>query len=201
MSLDRRLREGIDRLTSDIDPDVERHLQSSRRVARRRIRIRRTATGLGVAASIALVVLVGPRVLDAVRTAPVPADRPTPSVVVGPETIAGTYTVTVDPGPAVVEENALAGIWTFELSPDGSMVVTPPPAYPGTVEGFSFEVDSGVFRTDAFVNDLCNESQGAGVPVGEYRWELVGEDLELDTRADTCAGRAAILDGILRASE
>jgi hypothetical protein len=201
MSLDRRLREGIDRLTSEIDPDVERNLQSSRRVARRRVRLRRAATGVGVAASIALVVLVGPRVLDAVRTTRVPADRPTPSTVVGPQTIAGTYTVTVDPGRAVVDENALAGTWTFELSPDGSMVVTAPPTYPGTVEGISFEVKGGVFRTDAFVNDLCNVSQGAGTPVGEYRWELVGGDLELDVRADTCAGRAAIFDGILRASE
>ena len=197
MSLDRRLREGVDRLTSDIDPDVERHLHTSRTKARRRIVVRRLAVTAAAVAGFALVLVAGPRVLDAVRSEPVPADQPT----VGPEAVAGTYAIEIAPDTGVVDEQGLAGTWTFELAEDGSMVIDAPNTFIGTVEGYTWEIEGGVLRTDAFVNDLCNEAQGAGVPVGEYRWEVIGGDLILDVRSDRCEARTEILGGILRSTE
>jgi hypothetical protein len=193
MSLDRRLRDATQRLTSDIDPDVDRHLHTTVRGARRRVVIRRAGAGLGVAAAIALLVLVGPRLLDALETPTTPG-RTSPSPILGPETIAGTYVTTVDPGSPIVEENGLAGTWTFELGADGSMTVTAPAAFTGALEGYMFDLDGGVFRTNAFVNDLCNEAQGLGRPIGEYGWELVAGDLVFQARADACLARAAIFD-------
>jgi hypothetical protein len=200
MPLDRRLREGMSRLTADVDPDVDRILQTSVRVARRRIIVRRASVVLQAAAVLALVVVAGPRLLDMLSTSGTPADRPTPSHVDGPQAIAGTYPIEVSGGPAVVDDQGLAGTWTLQLQEDGSIDVTAPASFAGSVQGYSFDVDGNVLRTDAFVNDLCNEAQGAGVPVGTYRWELIGRDLVLDATDDACPGRVAILDGILRAA-
>jgi hypothetical protein len=183
------------RLTTGLEPDVDRHLETARRAARRRTIVRRAGAGLAIAASIVVVVLAAPRVLDAIRSESIPASHGS----VGPATIAGTYTVRVPPGSSVVDEQGLAGTWTFELTAEGSMLVTSPPSYTGAVEGASFDVEGSVFRTDAFINDLCNEAQGAGTPVGEYRWEQIGGNLVLEVRSDACPGRVAILEGILRA--
>ncbi|HEY3214110.1 MAG TPA: hypothetical protein VGL16_12990 [Actinomycetota bacterium] len=200
MSLDRLIREGVDRLTSDVDPDVERHLYTSLRGARRRVRTRRITLAVGTVASIALVLIAGPRLLDVLNDRPAPANRPSP-VVIGPEAIAGTYTVTVADGPAVVAEAGLAGEWTVKLRPDGTMGMIAPPTFTGSLEGISFEVDGDRLRTNAFVNDLCNEAQGVGLAVGVYRWELVGDDLLLEPQDDACEGRVAILGGLLRGTE
>ena len=188
MSLDRRLREGVDRLTSDIEPDVERHLRTSRTRARRRIVVRRVGAVAAAVACVALVVIAGPRLLDADETAPRPADRPSPSAITT-ASIAGSYTVTVHPIPAVVDGVALAGEWTFELRSDGSMSITPPPGLP-VAEGYGFEIRDGRFETSAFADDLCSEAPGVGV----YAIERVDHDLALDAQDDPCAARLEILD-------
>lgn len=199
MSLDRRLHEGIGRLTAGVDPDVERHLHTSLRSGRRRIVVRRVSAVAGTMAALALVAIAGPRLIDAPDTAPRPAVRPSgpsPSAV-GVETIAGTYTVTVDPGPEVVDEVGLAGEWTIELRPDGSMGIEPPPGLAGPFEGYTFDIRDGRFVTDAFVNDLCNEAQGANQPLGTYRLEMIHDDLVLDAQSDVCDARVEILDSAL----
>jgi hypothetical protein len=201
MSLDRRLREGFERLISDIVPDVERHLHVSHRVARRRIIMRRVAMTATSLAVLAVVVVTGPRLLEAFRTERLPAGPPSPSAAIGPETIAGTYTVTVDAGPEVVERFGLAGEWTLELNGDGSISMTAPASFDGSVEGYTFDVSGNVFVTNAFVNDVCNEAQGQGRPVGRYEWELVGGDLVLRSTDDACPGRTQIFGGMLRATE
>jgi hypothetical protein len=203
MSLDRRLREGVDRLTAGVDPDVERHLRTSRRSGSRRILVRRAAAVVGGAAAVAILAVAGPRVLDMPREAPRPAGRPSPTPITA-ESVAGTYTVTVDSGPQAVDEFGLAGEWTFDLRVDGSMGITGPPGLAASVslEGYRFEVRDGAFDTNVFVNDLCNEAQGLGAPTGFYRLDVViGGDLVLDVRADACEARVEIFDGaILRAS-
>ena len=193
MSLERRLREGMDRVTDDVHPDVDRHLRTSLRSGGRRIVVRRAVAAAGALALVALVGVAGLRLLAAGEAAPRPAGPPSPPAIT-PATIAGTYTVTVHPIPAVVDGIALAGEWTFELRADGSMSITPPPDIPVAAEGYGFEIRDGRFETNAFVDDLCSVAQERGRPVGVYSFELVGDDLVLDARDDACAARVEILD-------
>jgi hypothetical protein len=202
MSLERRLREGVDRLTADVDPDVERHLHTSLRSGRRRILVRRAGSAAGALAVAALAVITVPRVLDSVTDGARPGVQPSPSSTITTASVAGTYTLTVDPGPSVVDELGLAGAWTFELRADGTMTITPPPGLAVATDGHNFRIREGVFETNAFVNDLCNEAQGANQVLGTYRIERVGDDLILDAQADACLARVEILDDtILRVAE
>jgi hypothetical protein len=202
MSLERRLREGVGRLTADVDPDVERHLHASLRSGRRRIVVRRAGAAVGVLAVVALAAIAVPRVLDTITGEGRPAGRPSPSATITTESVAGRYTVTVAPGPAVVDDLGLAGAWAFELHADGSMAIAPPPGLAVAVEGYTFTIRDGRFETNAFVNDLCNEAQGLGQPLGVYRIDVDGDDLVLDAQNDACPARVEILDdAILRAAE
>jgi hypothetical protein len=200
MSLDRRLREGVGRMTAGIDPDVERHLHTSLRSGRRRILVRRASSIVGAMGAIALIAVVGPRLIDWLELGSRPASRPSPSAI-GAGTIAGTYTLTVEAGPEVVDALGLAGEWTFELLADGSMAISPPPGLAVAAE-HTFTISDGRFITSAFANDLCNEAEGQGHALGTYGIELVGEDLVLDAQNDFCLARVEILDdAILRAAE
>lgn len=193
MSLERRLREGMDRVTGEVDPDVDRHLHTSVRSGRRRIVVRRAAAVAGALVVVALVGVAGQRLLDADEAAPRPGGPPSPAEIT-PASIAGTYTVTVHPIPAVVDGIALAGEWTFELRADGSMSIEAPPGIPVAAEGYGFEIRDGRFETTAFVDDLCSAAQERGRPVGDYTIERAGDDLVLDARDDACAARVEILD-------
>jgi hypothetical protein len=201
MPLERRLREGVDRLTAGVDPDVELHLHTSLRSGRRRVVVRRAGAAVGALVVVVLASITVPRLVDSLTTGPRPGGEPSPSAVTR-ESIAGTYTVTVDPGPDVVDDLGLDGTWTFELRPEGSMSITPPPSVAVAGEGHNFDIVDGGWVTNAFVNDLCNEAQGQGQLLGTYRVEFVGDDLVLDAQDDACMARVEILDdAILRATE
>jgi hypothetical protein len=203
MSLERRLHEGVDRLTAGVDPDVERHLHASLRSGRRRILVRRASAVVGALAVLALLAITVPRALEAFTEQGRPAGRPSPSAPsTAMESVAGTYTIIVDPGPAVVDELGLAGAWTFELRADGSMTIAPPPGVPVPVETYTFGISDGRLQTNAFVDDLCAEEGRTGHAIGVYGVELVGDDLVLDAQSDFCVARVAILDDTtLRAAE
>jgi hypothetical protein len=191
MSLDRHVREGFSRITSPIEPDVDRHLHEVVRDARRRVMVRRASA----AAVIAAVVLVGPRALDSLRDfnrEPRPAQPPGPTIspttTVGNEAIAGTYHRTVPAGDAVVRQNHLAGRWTIELRPDGTMVATAPASFVGVLSGLQFRARADTFGTNLFIQDLCSN---LAVPV--YRWTRVGDQLTFTPVSDPCTARVAVL--------
>ena len=83
MSLDRRLRDALQRSSSVVDPDVGRNATVRRRT--RRLVIRQRVTNALLAAAVVVVVVVaGPWVLDVIRSQrETPAARPPASALVG----------------------------------------------------------------------------------------------------------------------
>ncbi|HYJ61770.1 MAG TPA: hypothetical protein VE032_09945 [Actinomycetota bacterium] len=114
---DQRLRERLERITSPVEPDVDRHLDRSLTRGRRLQIVRRAAIATGTLAVVILVAVVGQRVLDG-SSDRIPAGTPTPTVS-APMDIDGTWTASVT-GPDV--EAALAadglGTWTDQLLDD-----------------------------------------------------------------------------------
>jgi hypothetical protein len=194
MSLDRRLREGLERVTSGIDPDVDWHLHQAVRGARRRVALRRAGAALAAAAAIITGVVLGPRALDALwnSTGQPSAGQPAPTVneptTVGNQAIAGTYRRTVSLGNLDAQNNRLAGRWRIELRPDGTMAVRAPAAFTGVLSGSQFQVQADSFRTTLFIQDLC-----ANLPVPTYRWTRVGDRLRFTPVDDRCRARVAVL--------
>jgi hypothetical protein len=83
MSLDKRVRDALERTSLSVDPDVPRDLSSVRRKTRRAMIRQRIALTSVVAALAALALFFGPKVLDVIRSQrQVPASPP--SVAVGP---------------------------------------------------------------------------------------------------------------------
>jgi len=93
MSIDARLREEIQRAMSAIESDTESGLDEARARGHRRLMFRRTSTAIAIAATIAIVAIATPRVLD--LTDPgrhQPAATPSPLPDVPPEQmILGTW--------------------------------------------------------------------------------------------------------------
>jgi hypothetical protein len=89
MSNDARLREGLRRAMSAIESDTESHLDEARQRGHRRLIFRRTSTAIAIAATIAIVAVATPRVLDlsdpgrhqpAATQSPLPAVPPEPMI-------------------------------------------------------------------------------------------------------------------------
>jgi hypothetical protein len=187
MPLDRRLRDGVDRLTSQVDPDVDRSLDRTFRRARRTIALRRAGAASVVAASVALAIVIGPRTIDALRNerAPSPATKPSNT---NPAAIAGTYQIVIPNDEPAVRQNHLAGRWTIGLGTDGIMTVSTPPSYAGPRSGYRFRISGEEFRTDLFSTGVCS-----GIPPGVYRWALSGATLTLTPIDEQCTARATLL--------
>lgn len=194
MSLDRRLREGLGRITSGIDPDVDWHLHQAVRGARRRVALRRAGAALAVAAAIIVSVVLGPRALDVLwRSSRPPAvGQPAPTVVapttLGNQAIAGTYSRTVPAGDPDARSSRLAGRWRIQLRPDGTMAVGAPAGFTGVLSGSQFQVQADTFRTTLFIQDLCSN-----LPVPTYRWIRVADRLRFTPVDDRCRARVTVL--------
>ena len=189
MSLDRRLREEIDRITSELRPDVERHLDQAIRHGRRRIALRRAGAIFAVAGAIAGAVVIGPHALHDLRNLTRhPTGPANPTITIGTPAIAGTYSRIVSAKDPAIQSSHLAGRWTIELRPDGTMAVTAPPSFAGVLSGVQFRARGGTFRTNIFVQDVCS---GSTPPT--YEWARVGGYLTFNPIADECAARVAWL--------
>ena len=94
MPLDHRLREGIDRVTSHVDPDLDYNLERTMRRARRTIAVRRAGAVIIVVGAIAVGIAIAPRALDALRNERLPGPAGTPTVS-NPVFVAGTYETVV----------------------------------------------------------------------------------------------------------
>jgi len=187
MSLDRRLREGLDRSSSAIEErSFDRVLEGVVARGRGRRRVRRVAAGTLALAALIAAVVIAPKALDAIRS--LGETKPaSPQQLL--RQIAGTYTIEVDRSDSAVEAFDMAGTWTISLLPTGAMMITPPPAYLRSWEqptGDVFTLAADTFRTNA-LGRLCTSS------IGTYTWFLHDEGLTLAPVTDDCVPRRALL--------
>src|SRR5260370_28430952 len=122
MSLDQRLRDGLQRAAAAVGPDVPRGLWAVRRRARRLMIGQRAAAAILAAAVVAASVFLVPRLLDLAR-----GQREHPAVKPPPGALAGSYRADLSGGGAALVRRGLAGTWLLTLRADGSMVWNPPP--------------------------------------------------------------------------
>ena len=186
MSLDRRLRDDLDRLAARVQPDVEARLLASVHEARQRTRRRGAAVVLASAAVILGAAIVGPAIWEAVldpRQGVGSDGSPAPE-----EGLSGRYSTLIASDDAEMLENQMNGAWTIEFEDDGILGVEAPSEFAGTRTGYSFELSADQFRTDLFSADVCS-----GLVPGTYRWELVGDVVTFTIVEDACTGRAALL--------
>jgi hypothetical protein len=187
MSLDLRLRDGLDRSSSAIEErSLDHVLDGVVTRGRRRRRARRIVAGtLALAAAVGTVV-IGPKAIDAIRS--FGETKPaSPQHLL--RQIAGTYSIQVGPSGGAVEAFDMAGRWTVSLLPTGSMRITPPPAYLRTWDpptGDVFTVAADTLRTNA-LGRLCASS------IGTYTWFLYDDRLSLAPVTEDCAARRALL--------
>ena len=187
MSLDKRVKDALERSSLIVDPDVRRDLSTVRQKTRRAVIRHRIAVTL-VAATLAVgVVFFGPGVLDVIRSQRhVPANPP--SVSNGP--LPGSYRVDLTGAGGPVAASSVDGAWSVTFNGDGSIVWNPPPGS-GLIESLprdTYQVSGTTFSTNLFARSLC---QGAGI--GTYGWVRSGGMLTLDATSDDCAVRRAIL--------
>jgi ferric-dicitrate binding protein FerR (iron transport regulator) len=185
MPLDRRLRDGMQRLAQDLDPDVEGRLEATLRNAHRAGRRQQVRAALVFATVILAVVLIGPPMIDALRGVAGPGTSPSPTSFV---TLRGTYMTTLNSTDAAVTSNRMAGDWTIQFGSGPIMTVTAPPDFTGTRSGYTFHVSGSQFRTDLFGEDVCST-----LLPGTYQWSLIGGQLTFTLVDDSCPGRAALL--------
>jgi hypothetical protein len=193
MSLDRRLREGFERATSDIDPDVERLLDRTIAKGHQRRWVRRGVIAGVLVGFSAAAVIAGPDLLDQLRRSDdlTPAEAPRPPAE-RYERIDGIYLVRLEGRelPAVAD-TGVKGTWLMSLISDGSLVLTPPEGFePDIADKQSTYILSGTrFETDAMMPDICSS-------MGVYRYELAGNppsELSFLAIEDDCAPRRALL--------
>lgn len=181
MSIDSRLREGLQRSMSTIATDPEEHLEHARREGRTRVVIRRAVTSVAVAAALVAVAIVGPAVIDAVRS-----QRREPIATPPALPIVGNYMVRItatDAGAVGVPQ--AAGTWLLTLQRDGVLELAP--LQDGTLGGGSsqYQLAGNDFITTALASTSC---QG----VGTYTWSRSGSTLAFTVLSDSCALRVAV---------
>ena len=181
MSIDSRLREGLQRSMSAIATDPEDHLERARRKGRTRVVIRRTLTSLGVAAVVVLAAVIGPAVLGALRgeqREPISSPSMLP--------IVGDYVVRLTPadvgGSGVTQA---AGTWVLKLQGDGVLQLAP--LRNGNLGGGTsqYQLSGKDFISTALASASC---QG----VGTYTWSRSGSTLTFIVVSDPCALRVAV---------
>jgi hypothetical protein len=184
MPLDRRLRDGMQHMAQDLDPDVEGRLEATLREARRAGQRRQLRAVLAFATVILAVVVVGPPLIEALRGAPQPGASPSPASAV---TLGGTYATTLVSTDVAVTSNRMLGDWTIQFGSSGILTLTTPPGYTGTHSGYTFHVTGSQFSTDLFAEDVCST-----LLPGTYRWSLSSGRLTFTVVDDSCPGRVAL---------
>jgi len=188
MSVERRLREGLERSASAVQPDVGRRLPEAIARGRRRRRARRASLIVGTVAALAAVGLAVPQVTGFVQRVQHPAVNQGPTLAPGPDAvIAGSYTSTLGATSRVIRDNGMAGTWTLQLKANGVLTMSAPRSFHGDLVSIAFRVRGDRFTTNAFVNDpRCAND------VGVYRWQRSDGTLVFTPVSDTCALRRAL---------
>jgi hypothetical protein len=189
MSIDSRLRQGLERSASGATTDLVDDLPDALARGRRRRRVLVAVRATTVAAVLAIVAVVGPRLVSSIRNEQPAAPTPTPSLgATDFSAIAGTYTVELSNTDATVAANHMAGTWTIQLGRDGAMQLSIPAGFTRegqTPAGNAFTLAASQFRTNLFYNDFCHS-------IGVYRWQLRGTRLTFTPLSEDCTVRRAI---------
>jgi hypothetical protein len=188
MSVERRLREGLERSASAIEPDVGRRLPEAIARGRRRRRARRASS---ILATVAVLVGIGfalPHVTPLVHGTQHPAVSQGPTLSPAPDAaIAGTYTSRLRATSRLIQDNGMAGSWTLRLGASGMITLSAPGSFHGDLASSAFRVLGQQFTTNTFVNDSrCSND------VGVYRWQRAGTTLLFTPISDKCALRRAL---------
>jgi hypothetical protein len=188
MSVERRLREGLERSASAVQPDMGRRLPEAIARGRRRRRARRASLIVGTVAALAAIGVAVPQVTSYVQHVQHPAVSPGPTLRPGPDAvIAGSYTSKLRPTSQVIRDNGMAGTWTLRLKPNGVITLVAPGSFHGDLASVAFRVQGDRFTTNALVNDpRCSND------VGVYRWQRAGRTLVFTPVSETCAVRRAL---------
>ena len=188
MSVERRLREGLEQSAAAVQPDVGRRLPEAIARGRRRRRARRASLIAGTVAVLAVVGIAVPHVTGLVQRIQHPAVSQGPTLRPGPDAvIAGTYTSRLRATSRVIRDNGMAGTWTLRLKANRVITVSAPRSFDGELTAIAFRIQGERFTTNAFVNDpRCSND------VGVYRWQRAGPTLVFTPISDTCALRRAL---------
>jgi len=188
MSVERRLREGLERSASAVQPDAGRRLPEAITRGRRRRRARRASWIVGAVAALAVIGVATPQVTSYIQRVQHPAASQGPTLPLGPDAvIAGSYTTALPATSQVIRANGMAGAWTLRLKANGTMTLSAPRSFHGDLTSIAFRVRGDRFTTNAFVNDpRCAND------VGVYRWRRTGRTLVFTPVSDTCALRRAL---------
>jgi len=181
MSFDGRLREGLDRAASPLDPDVEGSLRSVLARRRRRVRARQAALVLATAVAVAASVL-GVRVGLGARS----ADEASPAD--GAQQIVGRYEVVLSADDSAGVSPSLAGRWRMQLDTDGTVELDAPDTFRAEQNplGISYTATDSGFRTNIFYDNFC-------LSVGSYTWRRTPDGLVFDLMDDGCEIRRVLL--------
>jgi hypothetical protein len=188
MSIDSRLRRGLERSANGATDDLVDNLPDALVRGRRRRRVIVAAKTTAIVAGLAIVAMEGPRLVGAIRTDQ-PAATPSPSVTATDfSAIAGTYTFELSDAAATVAANHMAGTWTIQLKPDGAIELSVPAGFTREGQapaGNAFTLAASQLRTNLFFSDFCHS-------VGVYRWSLRGTRLTFTPLSEDCPVRQAI---------
>ena len=190
MPVERRLRQGFHRNADALQPDVDRFLSTVVHRTRRRLIVHRMVASTAFAVMLAVAVVLGPWVVDAIRSSKLglPASSPSETAAPGPQGLAGTFIGRLRPGLDAVRVDRMAGQWTIVMNPDGTMTVQAPSTFVGVVGGYRFQPQGSSFRTNLFAHDVCRH-----LPWGRYTWTRSGSNLTFKVAHDPCDARLALL--------
>lgn len=192
MPVERRLREGFHRNADALEPDIDRFLSTVMHRTRRRLLVHRMVASTAVAAMVAVAVVLGPLVVDAIRSSNpgLPASSPSETAP-GPQGLAGTFIGRLRAGLDAVHVDRMAGQWAIVMNQDGTMTVQAPSAFVGVLGGYRFESQGSSFSTNLFVHDVCR-----GLPWGRYTWSRSGSDLTFKVVHDPCDARLVLFTSV-----
>jgi len=180
MSIDDRLREGLQRSMSAIDSDAD-GLQDARRRGHRRLVMRRATLAVAIAAAVLIVVFAAPSLRELVRDQ---GRQPAAPNTFAP--ISGTYTTTINTNDLAGSAGGGAvGTWLLTLDGRGTLDLA---SLTNGDQGRSitqYQVTGGQFITTALTDTTCS---GTGL----YVWSRTGTTLTFSVVSDPCPLRVAI---------
>ena len=192
MSSESHLRSVLDRAAGAVDPamtEVDSALERSLHTGARKVRIRRMAALVAVAAVVAAAAFFGPRVFELRNDDPPvpPADTPAPTITKSSfgRRLIGTWEKDVSDSDITLD-----GRWTIRFRKDGRVVTDYPDEASNGVSGKEGDLyysvsESGLHLPAVFVH--CTS-------IAVYDWEVTGDTLRFQASRDECAHRRELLE-------
>lgn len=179
MSVEDRLRSGLEAQAQLTLPRTEEQLEQVWRRRRRRHEVR--WGGIAVAATVAAVLgaTILPETLGGGEVSPPVASSG----------LAGTYAVAVGRSATTVREG-MVGLWTVTLSESGTLEVDPPPSYERATSGAAYTTDGGQLTTNAFLDHPGCQT----TPSGTYAWTIDGTSVQFEHVDDACPARRILFE-------